>query len=342
MDVDRANSSYDAARSPLSCLMVLAVAVGFLLASTGSALAQEPTARIEFLKYGSMATHVDQSPSGEQIAIGVRQASGGPGEVVLWNTTEQERVWSESFSTPSAPRVAFDTSGTQLAVSTSTGNVMVWNLTDGTSRQPQSTSAPVTDLTFGPGGTLAAAVGDGAGKTSNSGGVQVWSGGMQDTSASMQTDTSVRSMAFRPGTSELVFASNDTRLTIWNYRFNTTKTINTTRYCGGRVVDVALPNESPVIYFITKSYATCDPDHFCVLNAESRSLVDSFRRKNIRNIEPMQGGTFAYSRGNYVYTFNLRTGVEEVVYDSENDVKDLSYQNGTLVVANSDVILLEI
>lgn len=324
-------------------LPALVLLLGLVGVSTNTAYAQESTTRIEFLKYGSMATHVDQSRDGAYIAVGLRNESGGDSEVVLWSTEEQQRVWSQSYSTSSAPRVAFDSTGSRLAVATNRGEITVWNLNGGTTSSPKKTGTSVTDLQFGPRGILGAGISLGMSNgTSKRGAVQVWSSQMNQPTASFRTDMRVRSLSFRPGTFEVAFAASDSKLTLWNYRFNTTKTINTPRFCSGKVVEVLLPRDSPDLYFVTESYAMGDLDYFCVLNSESKSLLRSYRREDVRHLESVSPGTVAFSRGNYVYTLDVQTGAESIVFESDNKVYDLSYKNGRLVVANSDVVVLDI
>lgn len=327
----------------LLSMTALVLFLGAAVVSAGPVQAQEPTMRIEFLKYGSMATHVDQSRTGEYIAVGLRKESNGRGQVVVWSTSEQRRVWSKTFATARAPRVAFDSAGTRLAVGTARGDITVWDVTDGMTSTPYDVGPPVNVLRFGPGGTLGAGMKlDGSGHMLERGEVRVWSTRLGTRTASMRTTRPVRALAFRPETSQLVFVGNDTQLTIWNYRFNTTKSIDTANFCSGRVVDVALPSDSPSIYFVTKSYLQTEPNHFCVLNAESKSLISRYRRTNIRDIEPITPSRIAYSRGNYVYTVDLQTGAEGIAFASDNNIQDLSYENGKLAVANSDVVVLNL
>lgn len=343
MDVIPETSCPQIDGSLLLTISAVALILGVVLGPANSAQAQEPTTRIEFLKYGSMATHVDQSRTGEYIAIGLRRESNGQGQVVLWSTSEQERVWSKSFPTTRAPRVAFDSTGARLAVGTTNGEITIWDLTDGTTATPRGKGPPVTALKFGPGGALGAGLNLGSsGSMSQRGEVRIWSNGVATQTASLHAAGPVRALAFRPGTSQLVFVESETQFTLWNYRFNTTKTINAANFCTGSVKDVALPSDSPNIYFVTKSYVQSEPDHFCVLNAESRSLIGSYPRMNIQTLEPITPSRIAFSRGRYVYLVNLQTGTEQIVFESENEVLDLSYKNGRLVVANSDVVALNL
>lgn len=39
---------------------------------------------------------------------------------------------------------------------------------------------------------------------------------------------------------------------------------------------------------------------------------------------------------------DLRTREENIVFESDNEVHDLSYANGRLVVANSNVVVLDL
>lgn len=269
--------------------------------------AQTSETRIEFLKYGVMATHVAQSSDGQHIAIGVRGAptGGGDSQVVLWDQSLQERVWRRSFATKQAPNVAFDSTSSRLAIATGRGNVVIVRSDDGKTVESRDVNVPIEFRT------------------------------------AFKTDATARNIAFELTTSQAVLTSGDTELTVLNYRLNPTRTIETSNFCRGKIFEVKLPANSPYIYFTTQAYAECDPDYLCVINAEGNSLVRRYERKNIRQIEPINQNEIAYSRGKYAYRLNLQTGVEKIVYTSDNTIQDLSYANGRLVIANSDVIVLE-
>lgn len=299
-----------------------------LLSAVPRAEAQNEVARIEFLKYGSMATTVAQSDDGALIAIGTRESSQ-QGRVVLWSLSQQQRVWSRSFSTSRAPDVALNNAGSRLAVATGQGSATIWRIEDGMPTAPRDTSA--TDVEFGPGGTL----GTGGDR------IRVQMQGM-DEASTLTPDASARDVAFRRNASELAFAENDTQVTFWNYGTDTSTTLETSSFCDGRVIEIKLPGNSDNIYFTTRAYATCDPDYLCIVNPTDQRLVRKYKRKNISQIEPMGEGTLAYSRGRYVYQFDLGSGAETIVFESRNEVQDLSYANGHLVIANSDVVVLEL
>jgi len=68
---------------------------------------------------------------------------------------------------------------------------------------------------------------------------------------------------------------------------------------------------------------------------------DRARRRAIRNIEPLRDERVVYSRGRYVYALDLKARSGTIVFESRYTVKDLSHANGRLVVANADVLVLE-
>lgn len=286
---------------------VLSVIWMMALLSPAPVQAQTSETRIEFLKYGTMATHVAQSPDGRLIAIGVRGAptGGGRSQVVLWDQSLKERVWRRAFATKQSPDVAFDSTGARLAIAKGRGEVVIVRADDGQTVDSRKMNVPVEFRT------------------------------------TFETDASSRRLAFGLSASQAVFRSGDTQITFLNYKLNPTKKIETSKFCRGKVREIKLPKNSTNIYFTTQAYAECNPDYLCVINPVSNSLVKRYSRKNISQIEMIGSGEIAYSRGKYVYRFDLRSGAEEVVYTSDNTVNDLSYTNGRLVIANSDIIVLE-
>lgn len=317
---------------------VLCFSVGVLLFGR-PAQAQElvPSTRIEFLKYESMATTVAQSQDGPYIAIGARDVPGDGSRVVLWNRITDERVRNVAFSANRPPKLAFDSSGTRLAVAPAEGGSSLWYLRDDQSDTSQLTTAPLNDLDLGFRGTL------GVGETSGPRGeVRVWSAGVDAPPTVLETDRPVRSIAFSNTTSDVVLATGPTQATLWNYRFNTTKQFDTFEQCKGELRQVEMSDSADHFYLITQRRAECDPDYLCRINAETGSVTDRFRRKNIRNLVAFGNDRVAFSRGRYVYTLNLRTREERIVFQSDNEIHDLSYANGRLVVANSDVVVFEL
>ena len=323
-------------------VFVLLVSISVLPVSMPAhAQDQAPSSRIEFLKYGSMATTVAQSPDGRYLAIGARDVPGRGSRVVLWNRMTEERVRTMTFSANEAPRLAFDSSGTRLAVGPAERGGFIWSLQDDRSTSPRSAAAPANTLAFGLGGTL------GIGEASGTGGaVRVWPNGPNNAPTVLETEGSVRSIALSESTSDLVLATGPTQVTLWNYRFNTTKQFDTFEGCPGELRQVGMVGGGEEFadhfYVVTRRRAECDPDYLCRIDAETRRVTDRIRRKNIRNVIPLGSERVAFSRGRYVYTFNLRTREERIVFQSDNAVHDLSYGNGRLVVANSDVAVVEL
>lgn len=324
-------------------------AVLFLLFSISTLLAsmpaqaqdQAPSTRIEFLKYGSMATTVAQSPDGRHLAIGARDVPGGGSRVVLWNQSTEERVRTVTFPANQAPKIAFDSSGTRLAVGPAERGSFIWSLQDDHSAPLQLDSTPANDLAFGLGGTL------GIGETSGDGGaVRVWPNGPNSAPTVLETEGSVRSIALSENTSDVVLATGPAQVTLWNYRFNTTKQFSTFEGCPGELRQVGMVGGRDSLadhfYVVTQRRAECDPDYLCRIDAETRRVTDRIRRKNIRNVIPLDGERVAFSRGRYVYTLNLRTQEERIVFQSDNAIRDLSYGNGRLAVATADVAVLNL
>lgn len=316
---------------PVETVLFLLLVTASLFPASAEAQDERPSTRIEFLKYGAMATHVDQSPDGRYIAIGARNIPGRGSRVVLWNQATRERVRNVAFSGDRAPRVAFDSAGSQLAVAPARERVSIWPLNENRSESLHSAAGPVHDLAFGPRGTLAA----GAGSA-----LRIWSDGPSTAPTVRTTNGPVRSLAVSTSTSDVVFISDVTHLTLWNYRLNTTKRIDTFERCEGVLRQVAMTDRSNA-YVITERRAEGDPDYLCRLNLENGRLLDRLPRKNISHVEPLGARRVAYSRGRYVYTLNLQTREERIVFHSDNDIQDLSYANDRLVVANSDVVVLD-
>jgi WD40 repeat protein len=314
----------------------LFVWVGLLTPAPGHAQNETATTRIEFLKYGSMATTVALSKNGQYVAIGTRNVPGRGSQVVLWNRFMQKRVQSASFSTNRAPTVAFDSAGTRLAIAPRQSNVRLWHLDDGGSTTPRSSPPAARDVTFGRQGVL------GVGTPAPQSGVRVWPDGPDATPNVLTTGTAVQSLSFARTTPTVAFPSGLTQVTVWNYRFNTTKRFNTFEQCSGTVRRVALSPSADAVHVITERRASCDPDYLCTLNAKSGALMTRIRRKNVKNREPLPEGRVAFSRGRYVSTLDLATRQEEIVFQSDNDIKDLSYADGELAIANSDVVILDL
>lgn len=297
--------------SPFLCGTVLSLLWSAALLPTDTVRAQTAETpfnvetRIEFLKYGAMATNVAVSRDGDHVAIGVREVPEGSGQVTLWSRPLNKRVWRRSFATQKAPNVAFDSSGARVAIATGRGTVLLVSSDDGRTLDSRETDVPLEFRSV------------------------------------LETDASTRRLAFGPSTSQAVLRSGDTQITVLNYQRRPTRTIETTNFCRGKVREVKLPANTSNIYFTTEAYAECNPDYLCVVNPSSNALVEKYTRKNISQIEVIDNGEIAYSRGKYVYRFNLQTGVEEVIYNSENTVHDLSHASGRLVIANSDVVILE-
>ncbi|MFB6271294.1 MAG: WD40 repeat domain-containing protein [Salinibacter sp.] len=293
--------------------------------------------RIEFLKYGSKATTVAVSGNGTYIAIGARDVPTGGSRAVLWNRVTQEPVWTASYSTNEAPRVALDSTGTRTAVATPRTGVTIWHLDSSRTTLTQAPSGPVHELAFGPRGIL------GLGGSLRQGGTaRVWPNGLSRTPSDLETTGPIRSIAFSATTPKVLLSSNDTHVTLWNYRFNTTKRIDVYDRCRGLVRQVEMPTRPTFFYVITRRRAECDPDYLCTIRLEDKTVIDRFRRKNISNVEHIRDGLVAFSRGRYVYTLDLQRRKEQIVFTSENKVHDLSYAAGHLVVANSNVVVLDL
>lgn len=328
---------------PTPIVTLISALLLFAAAHPPASSAQDNLQRIGFLSSGSMATNVDLSATGEYLAVGLRGAGDANGEVVLWNRSDNEPVWSRSLSTARAPKVAFDSSGTRLVVTTNGGEVTVWNLTEGTSIAPEQTGAPVGDVTFASGGAVGVGVdlqnGD---DTQQKGAVRVWKGGMEETFTDWQTATPVRSLSFRPGSSEVVFTSGSGTITEWNYNVNTTRTVETASMCPGEIVELQAPAGTDRVYLTAQTERTCNPDYLCVIDLEQGAVARKLQRKNVDQIEPLGDHEIAYSRGRYVYRVDVQTGAEEIVLDSKHTVHDLAYVNGTLAVANSDIVLVDL
>lgn len=305
-----------------------------LLPHPAHAQEQTPSTRIEFLKYGSMATTVAQSPDGRYIAIGARNVPGNGSRVVLWNRITKKRVRNMTLPANRAPKLAFDSSGTQLAVATAESGSFIWSLREDRSTALQSAAIPANDLSFGFGGTV------GIGEASSTGGaVRVWPNGPDNAPAVLTTKGPVRSIASSNNTSDIVLTSGPTQVTLWNYGSNTTMHFNTFEQCKGEVRQVEMLSGGDHFYVVTQRQAECDPDYLCRIDADARNVTHRLRRKNIRNLVALGGQRVAFSRGRVVYTLNLRTREERIVFQSENDVHDVSHANGRLVVANSDVVV---
>jgi hypothetical protein len=140
----------------------------------------------------------------------------------------------------------------------------------------------------------------------------------------------------------VVFATGPTQVTLWNYRFNTTKQFDTFEQCEGELREVEILGGGGHFYIVTQRRAECDPDYLCRIKAETRSVTHRIPRKNIHNLVSLSSHRVAFSRGRHVYTLDLRTREERIVFQSENEVRDLSYADGRLVVANSDVVVLDL
>jgi hypothetical protein len=316
-----------------------------LLTPPVQAQEQVPSTRIEFLKYESMATTVALGPNGTYIAIGARNMPGGGSRVILWNQITDERVRDVAFPNNRPPELAFDSSGTRLAVAPAGGGSSVWRLDEDRPDAPRLTTAPINDLAFGPGGAL------GVGATSGAGGAaRVWYNGLNSVPAVLETERPVRSLAFSENTSDVILATGPTQAILWNYRFGTTKQFNTFDKCSGTLRQVEMsggagrPDDRSADYFyiVTRRRAACDPDYLCRIDVETRSVTERFRRKNIRNLVALGDERVAFSRGRHVYTMNLRTQEEKIVFASDNEVRALSHANGRLVVANSNVVVLDL
>lgn len=322
---------------PLLRIVLLFSTGILLLAGPTQAQEQAPSTRIEFLKYGAMATTVAQSQDGTYIAIGARNVPGDGSRVVLWNRSANKRVRNMTFPSNQAPNLAFDSSGTRLAVGPAEKSSFIWSLREDRSNTVEMGPTPANDLAFGVGGTL------GIGETSGGGGaVRVWPNGPNNPPTVLRTEGPVRSIASSNNTSDIVLTTGPTQVTLWNYRFNTTKQFDTFGQCKGKLRQVGMLNGNDHFYILTQRRAECDPDYLCRIDAEARSVTHRFRRKNIRNLTPLDNERVAFSRGRYVYTMNLRTREERIVFQSENEVHDLSYADGRLVVANSDVVVLDV
>jgi WD40 repeat protein len=320
----------------LGTLLFFSTSVLFL-PPPAQAQEQGPSTRIEFLKYGSMATTVTQSQDGTYIAIGARNVPGGGSRVVLWNRSTDKRVRNMTFPSNQPPKLAFDSSGTRLAVGPAGRSSFIWSLRDDRSTPLQSASAPANDLAFGFGGTLGIAETSGAG-----GAIRVWPKGPNNAPAVLTTEGPVRSLSSSDYTSDVVLATGPTQVTLWNYRFSTTKRFDTFEQCEGELRQVEILGGGGHFYIVTQRRAECDPDYLCRIQAETRSVTHRIPRKNIRNLVALGGQRVAFSRGRHVYTLNLRTREESIVFQSENDVHDLSYADGRLIVANSDVVVLDV
>lgn len=320
-------------------------AAALLFAPPVQAQDQVPSTRIEFLKYESMATTVALSPDGTYIAIGARNVPGGGSRVVLWNQATDERVRDVAFPENRSPELAFDSSGTRLAVAPTGGGSSIWYLDGDRPAPPRLTNAPINDLAFGPGGALGVGVTSGAG-----GAARVWYRGLSGAPAVLETEQPVRSIAFSDNTSDVVLATGPTQATLWNYRFDTTKQFDTFDKCEGVLQQVEMSGSASRsddyfadhFYIVTRRRAECNPDYLCRIDVETRSVTERFRRKNIRNLVALGNERVAFSRGRHVYTMNLRTQEESIVFESDNEVRDLSYANGHLVAANSNVVVLEL
>lgn len=323
---------------PLLWGTVLVVVSGTVLLCPSRTQAQDegPSTRIEFLKYGSMATNVEQSPDGRHIAIGARDVPRGGSRVVLWNRVRQERARVKTYPANQAPKVAFDSTGGRLVVAPAQSEPTIWHLESTHTETPRGPTTAANDVAFGLGGTLGV-----GGSVGPAGRIGVWHYGTEHEPTVLETDGPVRSIAFSETTSDVVFTSDATQVTLWNYRLNTTKHINTFERCEGVLRQVEMTDRSNV-YLITERRADCDPDYLCWLNPENGRVLDRFQRKNISHVEPLSGRRVAYSRGRYVYTLNLQTKEERIVFHSDNAIQDLSYARNRLVVANSDVVVLEL
>jgi len=316
-----------------------------LFAPPVQAQEQLPSTRIEFLKYESMATTVALSPDGTHIAVGARNAPGGGSRVVLWNRVTDERVRDTAFSANRPPKLAFDSSGTRLAVAPTGGGTSIWHLGADHPDAPRLTTAPVNDLAFGPGGAL------GVGETSGAGGAaRVWYNGLNGAPAVLETERPVRSIALSDNTSDVVLRTGPTRATLWNYRLGTTKQFNTLGECEGVFQQVEMSGGANCsddhfadhFYIVTRRRAECNPDYLCRIDVETQSVTERFRRKNIQNLVALGHERVAFSRGHHVYTMDLRTREENIVFESDNEVHDLSCANGRLVVADSNVVVLDL
>lgn len=331
-------------RSVLGSILLLSVSA-LLLSLPTRAQELVPSTRIEFLKYGSMATQVAQSRDGTYIAIGARDVPDGRSRVVLWNQITKERVRNAVFPSNRPPKLAFDSSGTRLAVAPAGGGGSIWHLGKDPSAARQLTTAPVNDLAFGFESTL------GVGETSSAGGaVRVWYNGLDSAPAVLETEGPVRSIAFGNNTSDVVLATGPTQAILWNYRSSRTKQFDTFDQCKGEFLQVAVLGSARStddyfadhFYIVTQRQAECKPDYLCRIDVETGSVTERFRRKNIRNVVALDNSRVAFSRGRHVYTLNLRTQEEKIIFHSENVVHDLSYVTGRLVAANSDVVALEL
>jgi len=296
-----------------------------------------PSTRIEFLKYDAKATRVAVSGTGTHIAIGARDVPGGGSRAVLWDRVRQTRERTVTYPSNEPPRVAFDSAGTRMAVASSREGVTIWDLDSSRTSLIQPTTHPVHALSFGPRGVLGAGSG-----TSRGGSVQVWPNGPSQSPTSLETDGPVRSLAFSAPTSEVLLTSSTTHVTLWNYQLNTTRRINIYDRCPGLVRQVAMPDRPTFFYVITRRRAEGDPDYLCTVDVGDRTVIDRFRRKNVSNVEHIRDGLVAFSRGRHVYTLDLERREEQLVFSSDNKVHDLAYAEGHLVVANSNVVVLDL
>jgi WD40 repeat protein len=330
---------------PLLGPILLLWIAALLVARPAQAQERVPSTRIEFLKYESMATTVALSPDGTHIAVGARNVPGGGSRVVLWNRVTDERVRDAAFPANRPPKLAFDSSGTRLAVAPAQGGSSIWHPEADRGNVPRLTAAPVNDFAFGTRGAL------GVGGTSGAGGVaRVWDNGPGGAPTVLETDGPVRSIAFSDNTADVVLATGPAQVTLWNYRSDTATQLSTFGKCEGEIQQVETSGSASRsgdysadhFYVVTQRQAECDPDYLCRIDVETRTVTERFRRKNLRNLVALDGDRVAFSRGRHVYTLNHRSRQESIVFQSENNVHDLSYANGRLVVANSNVVVLEL
>ncbi len=161
---------------------------------------------------GTLAVH----PSGKLIVV------AGPDGFALWNLATGAKV-AQWNGRASVRAVAFDDTGTHLAVGADSGTATIWDLAHGTQRSVTThVNAPVEHLAFGPDGALATSSLVQRewmrGKSIDL--VAVWErDGKQRWSHELEH---VEWLAYRPGSDQLAtasrFDSNDRSVTLWSAR----------------------------------------------------------------------------------------------------------------------------